>query len=38
MDSEKLIILFEMKKDRLRNFLLNNYIIYPFVNKFSALL
>ena len=38
MDSEKLVNLFKMKKDRLLDYLLNNYFLYQFVNNFSALL
>ena len=38
MDSEKSINLFEIKKDRSTDYLLNNYFVYQFVNNFLALL
>ena len=38
MDSEKSINSFQIKKDRLPDYLLNCYFVYQFVNKFSALL
>ena len=37
MDSETWIYLFEIKKDRLPDFLLQNYVIYQFVNNFLTL-
>ena len=38
MDSEKSINSFEIKKDRLPDYLLKNYFVYQFFNNFSALL
>ena len=38
MDSEKLMNLFVMKKDRLPDYLLNNFSFNQFVNNFPALL
>ena len=38
MDSEISINSFEIKKDRLPDYLLNNYFIYQFVNNSSELL
>ena len=38
MDYEKSLNLFEIKKDRLPDYLLNNYFDYQFVNNFLALL
>ena len=38
MDSEKSINSFEIKMDRLPDYLLNNYFVYQFVKNFFALL
>ena len=38
MNSEKSINSFEVKKDRLFNYLLKNYCVYQLVNNFLALL
>ena len=38
MDSEKPINSFEIKKDRLPDYLLKNYFVYQFFDNFSGLL
>ena len=38
MNSEKIVTSFEIKEDRLPDYLLNNKFVYQFVNNFLTLL